>query len=115
MKFLIDVCVGVYIEQRLIRHFSDDFLCVRDINPRMEDSEILKLARSQQRIIITSDKDFGDLIFLKNLEHSGVLLLRFDELNFEEKAEKLITILTDFRSQLINHFSVYQSDKIRIR
>ncbi len=33
MKFLLDVCLGTYLEQYIIAQFKDDFLCVRDLNP----------------------------------------------------------------------------------
>ncbi len=116
MKFILDVCLGTFLEQKLISYFTeDDFLCIRDINSRMLDIEIVSLAITEQRIIITADKDFGDLIFQQKLQHCGVLLMRFDEYSFDEKSEMLIKILENHKEDLPNKFAVYQPPKLRIR
>jgi len=47
----------------------------------IEDHEVLEIARAEDRILITNDKDFGELIYRQQLEHTGVILFRLrDEL-----------------------------------
>ena len=45
------------------------------LDPRMPDEEILRRAYRGNRVLITIDKDFGDLIFNKKLPHKGVIRL----------------------------------------
>ena len=69
LKFLVDVGVGKKVEHWLIEH-GYGISSVRDINPRMLDSEILKIAVSENRMIITMDKDFGELVYNSGLLHT---------------------------------------------
>ncbi len=50
-------------------------LPIFELNPKASDEEILALATEQQRTIITEDKDFGELIFLRHLPHHCVIRL----------------------------------------
>jgi predicted nuclease of predicted toxin-antitoxin system len=81
----------------------------------MKDSEILKIANEERRIVITMDKDFGELIFNSGLSHHGVLLLRLDDANGEEKVEVINEILTKYESNIKNNFCVYQNSRLRIK
>ena len=46
---------------------------VRDIDPRMLDSKILEIAVSEGCMVITMDRDFGELVFNSGLSNAGVL------------------------------------------
>jgi predicted nuclease of predicted toxin-antitoxin system len=59
LRFLVDVGVGKGIEKYL-REEGYDTKAVRDIDPRMEDEEIIHTAVSENRLVITMDKDFGE-------------------------------------------------------
>lgn len=61
MKLLIDVGVGQGVE-RWLQDAGHDAVAVRDLDPRMSDRDILALAVSEQRLVITLDKDFGELV-----------------------------------------------------
>ena len=61
-RFLVDVGVGKGIE-RYLREEGYDTKAVRDIDPRMEDEEIVLTAVSENRIVVTMDKDFGELVY----------------------------------------------------
>lgn len=114
LKFLVDVGVGKKVESYLFEN-GYDFKSVREIEHRMKDSEILKIANDEKRIVITMDKDFGELIFNSGLTHYGVLLLRLDDSNGEEKVETIKEIITKYESSLSNNFCVYQNSRLRIK
>lgn len=65
MKILTDVGVGKAVENYLQQE-GHDVLAVRDIDPDMPDDDILALAVQEQRLVITMDKGFGELVY-----HSG--------------------------------------------
>ena len=58
IRSLVDVGMGKKVQSWLMAN-GYDVKCVRDINPRMDDDDILKLAPSEKRIVVTMDKDFG--------------------------------------------------------
>ena len=113
-KFIIDVGVGRSIEEWLSSQ-SFKVLAIRYINPEMEDFQIVQLANMEDGIIITMDKDFGELVFKKNNEHKGILLLRLDDAASEEKLAAIQNIVPEHLEKLKNNFSVYQNGKLRTR
>ena len=84
LRFLVDVGVGKGVEEYL-RAEGYDTKAVRDIDPRLEDSVIIRTAVSENRMVITMDKDFGELVYHSSMEHSGVLMLRLENATGSEK------------------------------
>ncbi len=114
LKFLVDVGVSKKAEQWLQKQ-GYDTKNVRDINPRMLDKEILKLAVSEKRMVITMDKDFGELVYNSKLPHGGVLLLRLEEARSDEKIEIIEKILEKYSDKLFNNFCVFKDGRLRVR
>jgi len=63
------------------------------------------------------DKDFGDLIWKERRPHSGVVLLRMEEANGAERAERadaMRRIVREFGAELPHRFTVFKNDRLRI-
>ena len=114
MKLIVDVGVGIAVE-RFLRESGHDVLAVRDVDPALADGEILRLALRESRLLITMDKDFGELVYGRGLHHTGVLLLRLDDATGAEKAAVVRGIFEQRGDALPGRFSVYQAGHIRIR
>ena len=114
LKFLIDVGVGKKVE-RWLSNQGYDTTSVRDIDPRLPDKEILKIAVSEKRMVVTMDKDFGELSYNSGLSHGGVLLLRLDDAKSDEKVKIVENILMKYADKLPNKFCVYKDGRLRIR
>ena len=114
IKFIIDAGVGRSIEEWLI---SQNFmvLSIVSINPEMEDIKIVELAQREDAIIITMDKDFGELVFKQKVLHKGILLLRLEDAISSEKLAVIQTIIPFQLEKIKSNFSVYQNGKLRIR
>ena len=80
-----------------------------------EDEEVLKLADDEERIIITNDKDFGELYFLQHKAKNGILLLRFANEKTANKISALNEVIKKFENKLRHSFIVVSENKIRIR
>ena len=106
--------VGKKVEE-WFRENNYDVKCVRDINIRAKDADILRLAASENRMIITMDKDFGALVYNSGMLHSGVLILRLDDAKGEDKVDIVKRIVTGFSEKIENKFCVFQDGKLRIR
>jgi predicted nuclease of predicted toxin-antitoxin system len=66
-------------------------------------------------MVITMDKDFGELVHKLSMRHSGVLILRMEDAKGAEKAEVVRGILTKFETEIIGKFCVYQDGRLRVR
>ncbi len=114
LRFIVDVGVGKSIEEYL-SEVGYDTKAVRDIDPHMKDEEIIHIAAAENRIVITMDKDFGELVYHSSMKHSGVLLLRLEDANVAEKLLVVEHIMTNYSDQIKNCFCVFQNNKLRIR
>ena len=114
IRFIVDMGVSKKVEEWLSTN-DYDIKAIRDFDPRMKDRDILKLAVTEKRMVITMDKDFGELVFNSGLDHSGVLLLRLEDAKSDEKVKIIQEILLKYEDKLKNNFCVYQHGKLRIK
>jgi len=114
MRFLVDVGVGIAVEDCL-RADGHDVNTVRARSPSMPDPDILAWAVAEQRLLITMDKDFGNLVFHSGQAHAGILLLRMQHARSAEKVQVARAIIAQFGHLLSGRFAVYQSGRLRIR
>jgi predicted nuclease of predicted toxin-antitoxin system len=113
MRFLVDECTGPVVAQwlRLQQH---DVFSVYDEARGLDDEAVLQRADAEGRILITNDKDFGELIFREGLPHKGILLLRLENQAPAKQIAALQRVLAGHGDQLANHFAVVTESAIRI-
>jgi predicted nuclease of predicted toxin-antitoxin system len=114
ISFIVDIGVGKTIENWLFNQ-GYSIISISKLNHELSDKDIISLAIEKQSVIITMDKDFGELIFKEMLVHNGVLLLRLEDAVAEEKLAVLQNILPKRINDLNNNFCVYQNGKFRIK
>lgn len=105
MKFLLDENLGKSLAQFLTQLGHTTFR-IKVINPGIEDFRVLELAVENDTILITSDKDFGELVFKEKLTHTGVILLRLADQTAENTRKALIFLLSKYPEGLENKFIV---------
>lgn len=116
LKFFIDESVEYRLEQYLEKE-RFNVLSVRNEFPGAPDKEVINFANSKKRILITNDKDFGQLIFSSGLPHAGVILFRTknEQVTFKKKRLKQVIEQYYQELQLQNKFVVIEDWRIRIR
>lgn len=114
LRFLIDESSGRKLFLFLIS-IGYDAKFVSDIMPSEEDNNILAFAEKENRIIITNDKDFGELIFRFNKTSSGVILLRLNNNKPENRITYLLEVLYKYSNKLMSSFTVVTEAGVRIR
>lgn len=112
MKFLVDESVEFPIVT-FLRKNKFDTSSIAEWNAGLGDAEILALAVIEKRIIITNDKDFGELIFKYKLPHKGVVLIRAAEESSGSKTAILKSLLKKYAQKLPNRFVVVTDKKVR--
>jgi predicted nuclease of predicted toxin-antitoxin system len=100
----------------LLRLAGHDVLSISEQFAALDDAEIVHLALAENRIIITCDSDFGELIFLRQLEcRTGVVYLRLGDFSVIEPADFILRYLTEEEDIFEGKFSVITRKRIRQR
>jgi predicted nuclease of predicted toxin-antitoxin system len=99
----------------ILRNAGLDVLYILEINQGTDDDFILTIANSEQRILLTQDKDFGELVFRLERAHHGVILIRLEGFAPDLKAQIVLNAVITHKDELINAFTVIQPNAIRIR
>lgn len=113
LKIIMDVGVGGLCDEWLSQQ-GYDVLAVRNINPQLGDDEILEIAIKDERLVVTMEKDFGELVYRHKIAHAGVLQLRLDDATGLEKVQVLAQIFSEHGDELFGSFSVYKNGRLRI-
>jgi len=88
---------------------------VVEVMPGANDAEILDRAVSEGWIVVTNDKDFGEMVFRRGLAHRGVVLLRLRDERAENKVRIMKVVLAQVGERLRNHYVVATESGIRVR
>jgi predicted nuclease of predicted toxin-antitoxin system len=113
LKFIADEGFDKEIVLALREEY--DVIYIAESGPGADDEVILKQAETAQRIVLTLDKDFGELVFRRGKAHSGVILCRLQGLSAEEKRDLVKATVFKYGHDLINSFTVIQPKNLRIR
>jgi predicted nuclease of predicted toxin-antitoxin system len=114
MRLLIDESTGQAVLEYL-REAGHDVLAVADVMPQADDREVLERAATDQRILITNDKDFGELVFRVRRTATGVVLLRLRDERPANRVRIVATLLDQYADRMAGHFTVATEESVRIR
>lgn len=112
--FMADENVDAGIVVRL-RADGHDVVWVAELAPGIDDEQVMALANDQGRVLITTDKDFGDLVFRLGRVTAGVILLRLEGLASTAKAETVSLAVAAHFAEIGGAFSVIAPGVMRIR
>ena len=115
MKFLLDQDVYA-ATARFLTELGHDVVSVADIGcSRVDDSDLLSIAQEQGRIFVTRDRDFGGLVFVKDLG-AGVIYLRILPSTLRVGHKELETVLMSHpEDELKRAFVVVEPGRHRFR
>jgi predicted nuclease of predicted toxin-antitoxin system len=114
VNLLIDESVDRQIVEKL-RQDGYDVVYVSDLDPGISDDAVLRIANDTLALLVTADKDFGELVFRRQQINAGVLLIRLAGLQKETKTELVADAMRTHSDELPGAFSVLSPGMIRIR
>lgn len=113
-KLLLDENIG-YLTAARLRSVGWDVVSVLEDSRGISDAAVLKKARTEKRIIVTMDRDFGALVFRDSRRHVGVLLLRLQKESADNIFFVLKAVFEQHGESLAGSFVVASESQVRIR
>jgi predicted nuclease of predicted toxin-antitoxin system len=113
MRFLADESCDVVLGKSLVQA-GHDVLEVREARPGADDEYVVGLAISENRILLTEDKDFGWLIYAHGHKAIGVIFLRYPILERYRIAQDLVELVEQQNENLLGCFVTVTPKRIRI-
>ncbi len=112
MKFLVDECTGPAVAEWLATKQFEVY-SVYDQSPGLPDDGILEKAFHENWILITNDKDFGEMIYRQQRPHKGVIFLRLADERNTNKIHILDNLLQNYMTDIENNFVVVTETRVR--
>jgi len=113
MRFLVDECTGPGVAKWL-RMQNHDVISVYDEIRGADDRDVIQKAFEQDRILITNDKDFAELVFREKKPHKGIILLRLENERTANKISVLKHLLEKYQKSIPGSFIVVTETNVRI-
>ncbi len=115
MRFLLDESAEFRIATFLSLAGHDVTAIAHDYPHALSDHDVLAIARNEDRVLITNDSDFGELIFRQHLTHAGVIFFRLrPEATAQDKIARLGPLLISHQQDL-SRFIVVTEHRVRVR
>jgi predicted nuclease of predicted toxin-antitoxin system len=114
MRLLADENVSGLVVTRL-RSLSFDVLAIGETRAGASDREVIAIARSEDRILITEDRDFGEMIIRQRLAVRGLVLLELDRLSNTAEADLAAAAIVTHSAKLSGSLVVVEPGRVRIR
>jgi predicted nuclease of predicted toxin-antitoxin system len=110
--WLADECVAASLVRGL-RGAGHDVRYIAEFAASLGDVEVIALASREGRLLLTADKDFGELVFRRGQAVPGLILLRIDPENRELAKARLLEAIAEFGQGLFGRYIVI--DEVRFR
>lgn len=114
MRWLADECVAAGLVA-LLRADGHDVLYVAEAAAGLSDADVIMLASREMRLLLTEDKDFGDLVFRRERAVPGVVLMRIAPENPALKAMRLAAAIERYGEGLLGRYVVIEEGRFRSR
>jgi predicted nuclease of predicted toxin-antitoxin system len=114
MRFMADENVSRLVIERL-RTSGFEVISISDTRSGASDTDVLSAADAAGCILITEDRDFGELVIRQRLRVRGVVLLELDRLSNVAEADALVEVVSAHADKLPDNLVVIEPGRIRLR
>jgi predicted nuclease of predicted toxin-antitoxin system len=114
LRWLADECVAAPLVA-FLRAAGHDVFSVAEAAGGLSDMDVIALAQREKRLLLTEDKDFGDLVFRRQSAVPGVMLMRIDLENPELKTRRLAAAIERYGEGLFGRYIVIENGRFRSR
>jgi predicted nuclease of predicted toxin-antitoxin system len=114
VRFLIDENISPIIGEAL-RSAGHDVTAATIVCPGRSDRAVVAIARAEARVVISEDKDFGELAFRDGLFPIGLVRLMLPGMTPPEKAARLLEVLAGDAARVVGTLMVIEAQRVRVR
>jgi len=97
-----------------LRGAGYDVVAITEQMAGADDQAVIDFARSERRLLLTEDKDFGQLVFAAAKQHSGVILIRYPVSARSVLTAAVLKLLSDNGENLYSRFAVLEPGRARV-
>jgi predicted nuclease of predicted toxin-antitoxin system len=112
MRFLVDECTGQAVAIWLKAKGYEVFSVYEEARGASDDV-LLQKAFTENWILITNDKDFGEKIYRESRRHRGIIFMRLEDERAANKIETLRRLLENYAAQLPDRFVTVTANRVR--
>jgi predicted nuclease of predicted toxin-antitoxin system len=113
MNFLADEsCAGPVI--RGLQEAGHDVVAIAEIAKGATDEEVLERALNEKRVLITEDRDFGELVYARGRPSTGVIPVRFHSRARRAKPATVVGAVNKLGARLQDAFTVVEPGRVRV-
>src|SRR3989339_991099 len=112
MRFLVDESTGPAVAACLREQGHEVFSVYAEARG-MDDDDIIHKAFTENWILMTNDKDFGEKVYREQRPHKGIVLLRLEDERAVVKIETLKRLLESYADRLADQFVVVTESRVR--
>ena len=114
MQFLVDECTGPRVAAWL-REKGHNVFSVYEQARGLSDEEIIAKAFKENYILLTNDKDFGELVIRQQKQHKGVVILRLKDERSNNKIKVIDKLLEKYGEKIPNKLVIVTEKVVRIK
>jgi predicted nuclease of predicted toxin-antitoxin system len=113
LRFLADESCDFGVVKAL-RIEAYEVVALTEFTSRTVDSEVIAQAHGEKRILLTEDKDFGQLVFASQVDSAGVILIRYPSNARKSLQKAIVKLVREKGNEIRNAFVVMQPGHIRV-
>ena len=113
LRFLADESCDFGVVKAL-RAEGYDVLALTEITARSVDSDVIAQASQEKRVLLTEDKDFGQLVFASQADSAGVILIRYPGNARKSLQDAVVKLVHEQGDEIRTAFVVIQPGHIRM-
>jgi predicted nuclease of predicted toxin-antitoxin system len=115
VRWLVDECVAVRLVSSL-RAVGHDVIYIAEAAASISDTDVIAFTMRENLVLLTEDKDFGDLVFRRGFSVPGVVLMRIYPNNAELKTVRLAAAINRYGGELFGRYHlVIEERRFRAR
>jgi predicted nuclease of predicted toxin-antitoxin system len=114
VRWLADECVAARLVD-LMRRDGSDVLYIAETGTGATDDAVVRRAVQENRLLLTEDKDFGELVILRRLRVPGLVLLRAGRMDSPTQLARIQAVIDRYGGELFGRFTVVEATRFRSR
>lgn len=98
-----------------LRGAGDDVVWARDLYSGFDDDVLLAIAFAENRIVVSEDRDFGELVYKLRLPAVGIVMAKVADLagTLDAKGIEIAGVITAYADRLIGCMTVIEPGRVR--